>query len=120
MQISTIDWDNVRLFLELTRRGSARSAAQALGISHSTVVRRVEQRLSSGRRAVAREVTVEEPCAQIRFEPLDPPHHRRMANAQCLRRAAGRAAAGEFEEQPYIVPVDGRYLHQCVSYFGLV
>ncbi|HKJ19455.1 MAG TPA: LysR family transcriptional regulator, partial [Woeseiaceae bacterium] len=47
MQNSTIDWDNVRLFLELTRRGSARGAAQALGLSHSTVVRRVE-RLESG------------------------------------------------------------------------
>jgi DNA-binding transcriptional LysR family regulator len=43
VQLSTIDWDNVRLFLELTRRGSARSAAQALGMSHSTVVRRVER-----------------------------------------------------------------------------
>lgn len=43
VQISTIDWDDVRLFLELTRRGSARSAAQALGMSHSTVVRRVER-----------------------------------------------------------------------------
>ena len=43
VQNSTIDWDDVRLFLELTRRGSARSAAQALGMSHSTVVRRVER-----------------------------------------------------------------------------
>jgi DNA-binding transcriptional LysR family regulator len=43
VQISTIDWDDVRLFLELTRRGSARSAAQTLGMSHSTVVRRVER-----------------------------------------------------------------------------
>lgn len=43
VQISTIDWDDVRLFLELTRRGSARSAAQALGMSHSTVVRRIER-----------------------------------------------------------------------------
>jgi DNA-binding transcriptional LysR family regulator len=43
VQISTIDWDDVRLFLELTRRGSARSAAQALGMSHSTVVRRVDR-----------------------------------------------------------------------------
>jgi len=43
VQLSTIDWDDVRLFLELARRGSARSAAQALGLSHSTVVRRVER-----------------------------------------------------------------------------
>ena len=47
VQLSTIDWDDLRLFLELTRRGSARGAAQALGLSHSTVVRRVE-RLESG------------------------------------------------------------------------
>lgn len=43
VQKSTIDWDNIRLFLELTRNGSARGAAQALGLSHSTVVRRVER-----------------------------------------------------------------------------
>ncbi|MEO1247845.1 MAG: LysR family transcriptional regulator [Pseudomonadota bacterium] len=43
MQNSTIDWDDVRLFLELTRGGSARAAAAALGISHSTIVRRVER-----------------------------------------------------------------------------
>ena len=47
VQISTIDWDDVRLFLELARRGSARGAGQALGLSHSTVVRRVE-RLEAG------------------------------------------------------------------------
>lgn len=43
VQKSTIDWDDLRLFLELTRHGSARGAAQALGLSHSTVVRRVER-----------------------------------------------------------------------------
>lgn len=43
MQISTIDWDGLRLFLELVRQGSARGAAQALGVSHSTIVRRVER-----------------------------------------------------------------------------
>ena len=43
VQNSTAHWDDVRLFLELTRNGSARGAAQALGLSHSTVVRRVER-----------------------------------------------------------------------------
>lgn len=43
MQISTIDWDGLRLFLELVRHGSARAAGQALGVSHSTIVRRVER-----------------------------------------------------------------------------
>jgi DNA-binding transcriptional LysR family regulator len=43
VQISTINWDDFRLFLELVRRGSARGAAQALDVSHSTIVRRVER-----------------------------------------------------------------------------
>lgn len=47
VQISTIDWDDLRLFLELVRRGSARGAAEALGVSHSTIVRRAE-RLETG------------------------------------------------------------------------
>lgn len=43
MQKSTINWDDVRLFLALARRGSARSAAQALQVSHTTIARRAEQ-----------------------------------------------------------------------------
>jgi len=43
VQNSSMQWDDVRLFLELSRHGSARGAATALGISHSTVVRRVER-----------------------------------------------------------------------------
>jgi DNA-binding transcriptional LysR family regulator len=43
VQKSTMDWDDVRLFLELVRQGSARSAAAELGMSHSTIVRRVER-----------------------------------------------------------------------------
>ncbi len=43
MQNSTMRWDDLRLFLELVRNGSARSAATVLGMSHSTVVRRVER-----------------------------------------------------------------------------
>lgn len=58
VQLSTIDWDDVRLFLELTRQGSARGAAQALGLSHSTVVRRVERLESSlGARLFDRDFT---------------------------------------------------------------
>jgi len=37
-----MDWNDVRYFLALARTGSARSAGAALGVSHSTVVRRVE------------------------------------------------------------------------------
>ena len=38
-----MNWDDVRLFLALAQSGSARSAAATLGISHTTVARRVEQ-----------------------------------------------------------------------------
>ena len=37
-----MDWNDVRYFLALARRGSARAAGAALGVSHSTVVRRVD------------------------------------------------------------------------------
>jgi DNA-binding transcriptional LysR family regulator len=43
VQISTIKWDDVRLFLALARKGSARAAAQSLNVSHTTVSRRAEQ-----------------------------------------------------------------------------
>ncbi|MBT8078553.1 MAG: LysR family transcriptional regulator [Gammaproteobacteria bacterium] len=43
MQNSTINWDDLRLFLALGRSGSARSAAEALSLSHTTVARRVDQ-----------------------------------------------------------------------------
>lgn len=35
-------WDDVRYFLALSREGSVRAAGAALGVSHSTVARRVE------------------------------------------------------------------------------
>lgn len=37
-----MDWDDVRHFLALARLGSVRAAGAALGVSHSTVIRRVE------------------------------------------------------------------------------
>lgn len=37
-----MDWDHLRHFLALAREGSARAAGAALGVSHSTVLRRVE------------------------------------------------------------------------------
>jgi DNA-binding transcriptional LysR family regulator len=37
-----VDWDDVRHFLALARVGSVRSAGAVLGVSHSTVARRVE------------------------------------------------------------------------------
>ncbi len=64
MQISTIDWDDLRLFLALVRHGSARGAAQALGLSHSTVVRRVERLESDlGARLFDRDFTGYRPTA---------------------------------------------------------
>lgn len=38
-----IDWDDVRYFLAVARRGSVRAAAKRLGVNHSTVLRRVAQ-----------------------------------------------------------------------------
>ena len=43
VQNSSMDWEDVRLFLALAREGSARSAAEVLGISHSTMSRRADQ-----------------------------------------------------------------------------
>ncbi len=37
-----MDWDDVRFFLALARSGSVRAAGTSLGVSHSTVARRVE------------------------------------------------------------------------------
>ncbi len=37
-----MDWDDVRYFLALARLGSVRAAGTSLGVSHSTVARRVE------------------------------------------------------------------------------
>jgi DNA-binding transcriptional LysR family regulator len=37
-----VDWDDVRHFLALARTGSVRAAGAALGVSHSTIARRVE------------------------------------------------------------------------------
>jgi DNA-binding transcriptional LysR family regulator len=37
-----MDWDDVRHYLALARTGSVRAAGAALGVSHSTVARRVE------------------------------------------------------------------------------
>ena len=37
-----MDWDNLRIFLALANKGSVRAAGAALGISHSTVARRIE------------------------------------------------------------------------------
>jgi len=43
VHISTMNWDDVRLFLALARFGTARSAASKLGVSHTTIARRTEQ-----------------------------------------------------------------------------
>src|SRR6201996_484889 len=38
-----IDWDDVRYFLAVARGGSVRTAAERLGVNHSTVLRRIAQ-----------------------------------------------------------------------------
>ena len=37
-----MDWDDLKVFLALSRKGSARGAAQELGVSNSTVTRRID------------------------------------------------------------------------------
>ncbi|MCB1853533.1 MAG: LysR family transcriptional regulator [Halieaceae bacterium] len=37
-----MDWDDLKVFLALSRKGSARQAAQELGVSNSTVTRRLD------------------------------------------------------------------------------
>jgi len=39
---TSMDWDDVRLFLALMRAGNVRTAAATLGVSHSTVARRID------------------------------------------------------------------------------
>jgi DNA-binding transcriptional LysR family regulator len=38
-----IDWDDIRYFLAVARRGSVRAAAEGLRVNHSTVLRRIAQ-----------------------------------------------------------------------------
>ncbi len=38
-----MDWDDIKVLLALARRGSARGAAQVLGVSNSTVTRRLDE-----------------------------------------------------------------------------
>ena len=38
-----MDWDDLKVLLELSRKGSARAAAQSLGVSNSTVTRRLDE-----------------------------------------------------------------------------
>ncbi|MFT6289274.1 MAG: DNA-binding transcriptional LysR family regulator [Alcanivorax sp.] len=38
-----MDWDDLKILLALSRKGSARGAAQALGVSNSTVTRRLDE-----------------------------------------------------------------------------
>lgn len=40
--MTALDWDDLKHFLALTRHGSIRAASDKLGVSHSTVARRIE------------------------------------------------------------------------------
>jgi len=42
-RISSIDWDDLRVFLAAHRAGTLRGAARALGVNHATVTRRLGQ-----------------------------------------------------------------------------
>jgi DNA-binding transcriptional LysR family regulator len=71
-----VDWDDVRYFLAVARGGSVRAAAERLGVTHSTVLRRIAQleerlgarlfdRLPSGYRPTAAGEEVLEFAAQM-------------------------------------------------------
>jgi molybdate transport repressor ModE-like protein len=40
--MTALDWDDIKHFLALSRHGSVRAASDKLGVSHSTVARRIE------------------------------------------------------------------------------
>jgi len=40
--VTVLDWDDIKHFLALSRHGSVRAASDKLGVSHSTVARRIE------------------------------------------------------------------------------
>ncbi|WP_245986294.1 LysR family transcriptional regulator [Azospirillum thermophilum] len=85
-----LDWDDLRVFLELARRGSLSGAARALRLSHATVGRRLaalEQALGQTlveRRAEGYVLTPDGEAVRAMAEEMD-------ERAQALRRRAGRA-----------------------------
>src|SRR3546814_9971551 len=40
-RFSTVDWDDLRVFLAVHRAGTLRGAARSLGVNHATVTRRL-------------------------------------------------------------------------------
>jgi DNA-binding transcriptional LysR family regulator len=42
MAVTMMDWSDLRIFLALARRGSVRAAGGVLGLSHSTIARRID------------------------------------------------------------------------------
>lgn len=43
LKCTMVDWDDVRYFLAVARAGSVRTAAEQLGVNHTTVLRRIGQ-----------------------------------------------------------------------------
>lgn len=86
----TLDWDDLRVFLELARCGSLSGAARALRLSHATVGRRLaalEQALGQTlveRRAEGYVLSPDGEAVRAMAEEMD-------ERAQALRRRAGRA-----------------------------
>nr|WP_247687169.1 LysR family transcriptional regulator [Pseudoalteromonas luteoviolacea] len=58
VHISSIDWQDVQFFVHVARAGSARATAEALGVSHTTVKRRIDNlEKQLGTRLFERKVT---------------------------------------------------------------
>lgn len=67
------DWDDIRIFLEIKRTGRISQAATRLGVSHTTVARRLKQ--------------MEERCGCHLFEPTDDGMSLTQAGALILNHA---------------------------------
>lgn len=87
-----LDWEDVRVFLAITRHGSFSAAARALGINHTTVSRRIQ----------AFETSIGERVLERRPEGylLTPAGTRILASASQMEIAAAELARGGEQDEP--------------------
>jgi DNA-binding transcriptional LysR family regulator len=89
---TTLDWENVRVFLALARHGSLSAAARALSVNHATVARRVQSlERSLGERLVER---------RLDGYLLTPAGTRLLGPANDMETAAANLSRGGGEDKP--------------------
>ncbi|WP_271618211.1 LysR family transcriptional regulator [Bradyrhizobium sp. CCBAU 51745] len=89
---TTLDWEDVRVFLALARHGSLSAAARALSINHATVARRVQSfERSLGERLVER---------RLDGYVLTPAGARLLGPANDMETAAANLSRQRKEHQP--------------------